>query len=158
MQRTWPKDEPWAGSGQFEAPHPLPCPWNVHCPPFLKWEPFSSRLERARCCWDHLGWIGGWTPLGPLCKLLRFWRAAQRSTLLVAPRTSLIGKFPFLCNLPPTNLECFTSFFSVSLPSEYRARLWTNSGPDHQRWCYIFYFYSFFMLGFWGEGGDSSPC
>ena len=30
IKRTWPSADPWAGSGQSEAPHPLPCPSNVH--------------------------------------------------------------------------------------------------------------------------------
>ena len=40
---------------------------------------------------------------------------------------SLASKSPCLLKLPPTNLELFASFFSLSLPSVYRSNLQTNS-------------------------------
>lgn len=36
--------------------------------------------------------------------------------LVLLPKTNLAHKFPYLLNLLCPNLECFTSFFSLSLP------------------------------------------
>ena len=46
----------------------------------------------------------------------------RRSAHIVAPRTSLVSKFPCLLNLPPTNLEQSASFCGLSLPSVYRGQ------------------------------------
>lgn len=61
-----------------------------------------------------------------LCKLLRFWRAAQRLTLLAFAWDQPEGKFPYLFSLRPASQECLAFSFSVSLPSVYRANLWTR--------------------------------
>lgn len=42
--------------------------------------------------------------------------------LVLLPKTNLAHKFPYLLNLPCSNLECFTSFFSLSLPPMYRGQ------------------------------------
>ena len=41
---------------------------------------------------------------------------------LAPPKTILVGKFPCLLNLPPTNLEQSASSSVLSLPSVYRGQ------------------------------------
>lgn len=72
--------------------------------------------------------IQDWTPLGPLCKLLRFRRqGVEIYSSCGCPRQAR-SKFPWLLTLPLTNLEWPASFFSLSLPSvSMEASLWTNT-------------------------------
>lgn len=118
----------------------------------------DGSLERVMCCWDHLDWVGDWILLRPLCELLRFCWVAQRSMQLMMRKTSLPGKLPCLFSLPPTNLDCSNSFFSVSLPSVRGPGAGATVVQLGVCVRYIVCFYGFFVLAFWGRGRDSSPC
>lgn len=72
MTTRWPKR---AGLRQWEAPHPLPCPYNIHfAPPFPQLEPFS-RMQT----WESNVLLNpseqyAFSQVRLLYKLLRFWR------------------------------------------------------------------------------------
>lgn len=59
---------PWAGPRKLEAPHPLPCPWNVlsahhaHCGSHFQ----GYKLERVSYGREHLDCIRDWSQLN-LC-------------------------------------------------------------------------------------------
>ena len=79
----WPVDLR-TGPEQWEAPHPLPCPWKVRCAC-----PLRDRVFPRTQPWDsnvvlRLDSIHDWTQLKPVCKLLRFGGQVWRSTCLAA--------------------------------------------------------------------------
>ena len=129
MTSSWPENWTWAIRGSSLPP--LCLEWTVH-PPFPQWELFQGHsLERAVCCWAHLGGILDWTQLRPLYNFLRFAGWVCRCTRLAAsPDTSLLSKFPCLLNLTPTNLEWPASFFGHSLPSSMGNSLRLHPGSS----------------------------
>lgn len=66
-----------------------------------------------------------WTPLRLLYKLLRYSGWVRRLVLWL-PETSLICKFPYLLNLPPTNLEWSASSLISPCPPCVGTSLQTN--------------------------------
>ena len=69
----WPLRWTQATEGSSPPPSSLEC---MFFQPFPQWLLFQGHsLERIKCCWDCLDDICGWTPLRPLYKLWRFWRA-----------------------------------------------------------------------------------
>ena len=73
MERMWLLVDP--GPGQLEAPHPLPCLWNVHAShcSHTRSSFLSPGLERSRCCWHHLDRLWDWTLWEPFFKILEDW-------------------------------------------------------------------------------------
>ena len=66
-------------------------------------------------------------PPHPVYKLFKTLLERCRNLLLLPmPKTSLVGKFPSLINLPPTKLEWPSSFCSLSLPSAYAVPFWIS--------------------------------
>ena len=66
-------------------------------------------------------------PPHPGYKLFKMLLERYRNLLLLPmPKTSLVGKFPSLINLPPTKLEWPASFCSLSLPSAYAVPFWIS--------------------------------
>ena len=60
--KTWPPVDPRTRPGQLEAPHPLPCPWNVHsdCLPYSQKLFQGYRLKTEMWFWGYLDWICDW--------------------------------------------------------------------------------------------------
>ena len=69
---SWPIS--WTQAVRSSSPLPLSLKC-VFCTLFPQWKPPPGGLDRTMCYWDYLGGIRDWTPLRPLCKLLRFWQA-----------------------------------------------------------------------------------
>ena len=126
----WPPVEPQTGPRQSEAPHPLPWPWNVcsahHSHSGSHFQGHS--LEGAMCYWDGLDRVHDWTQLSPLSKLKILVGRCKELLVLRLPKTTFVGKFLCLLNMPPTNLEWSASFFGLFLPSSYGGQFQISPG------------------------------
>ena len=120
-ERTWPLVDPRAGLGSFEAPHLLPCPWNVcsvhrsHSGSCLQ----GRSLEWAVWGWDHLGCARDCTQLSPLYKGLHSGEHVWRSTGLADAQDKPCMWVPFLIKLATCQSGRAASFFCLSLSSAW---------------------------------------
>ena len=124
MERTWPLDDQTAGPSNWRllTPPPpwppLPPSWEcTFCPPFPQWElvsrrqPWQSKVllrPSGQCTW-----------LNPFKASLYVKILAGAGRDLAAPKTSLVGRFSCLLDLPPTNLEWPACFSGLFLPFVY---------------------------------------
>lgn len=115
IKKTWPLTDLSVGPRHLEAPHRLPCPWDVastclsHSQSLLQ----GPSLEMMRWCWEYLHTICDWAQLGPLCKPENLGIHSCCCCLRQALHVSSLC----LLKMPPTNLEEEqpASFFGFSL-------------------------------------------
>lgn len=124
MASSWPW---WADLGQLEAPHLLPCPWNIHYAHCSCSQSSFKEQWVVEIMWWYT-WLSSVKGSISTSKIL----SGKGENLLILWHHELTLKFKFPCflALPPTNLNC-------SSLSEYQGQFWISaqrSWKDFIRW------------------------
>ena len=110
MERIQPQTDQWHGPGQLGVPQPLPCPWNLHSAHYFHccnhFQICSLENEILLRPSGWFIWLNSVKPVEAGMEIHSSWSC---------PKQASMHKFPWLLNVPPTNLKWPSSLISPSL-------------------------------------------